>query len=129
MFFKYNFNILKTMARKKLVRVLDLEKGITRLAAVKSIDTALDLGNGINVPNYETQVNLLSTKLSTYNTALSTIDDLYNECIAQIEVIKDWNERILTGVATKYGKNSSQYEMAGGKKKSERKKATPKPKS
>ena len=117
------------MARKKLVRVLDLEKGITRLAAVKSIDTALDLGNNINVANYETQVNLLSTKLSTYNTALSTIDDLYNDCIAQIAVIKDWNERILTGVATKYGKNSSQYEMAGGKKKSERKKNTPKPKS
>lgn len=117
------------MARRKLSRVLDLEKGITRLAAVKSIDVALDLGNNISVPNYEIQVNLLSTKLSAYNTALSTIDDLYNDCIAQIDVIKDWNERILTGVATKYGKNSSQYEMAGGKKKSERKKATPKTKS
>ena len=117
------------MARKKLIRVPDLEKGITRLAAVKSIDTALDLGSNINVANYETQVNLLSTKLSTYNTALSTIDDLYNDCIAQIDVVKDWNERILTGVATKYGKNSSQYEMAGGKKKSERKKVTPKPKA
>lgn len=40
--------------------------------------------------------------------------------------LKDLNERILTGVATKYGKNSTQYEMAGGKKKSERKKATKK---
>ena len=117
------------MARRKLSRVLDLEKATTRLAAVKSIDPLLDLGNNINAANYEMQVNLLSTKVSTYNTALSTIDDLYNECIAQIEVIKDWNERILTGVATKYGKNSSQYEMAGGKKKSERKKATPKPKA
>lgn len=64
----------------------------------------------------------LSTKIANYNTALSTIDDLYNDCINQIKVVKDWNERILTGVATKYGKNSSQYEMAGGKKKSERKK-------
>jgi hypothetical protein len=114
------------MARRKLSRVLDLEKGNTRLAAVKSIDPALDLGNGITVVNYQTQVQLLATKLATYNTTLSTIDDLYNQCIAQIDVIKDWNERILTGVATKYGKNSSQYEMAGGKKKSERKKVTPK---
>lgn len=114
------------MARKKLVRVLDLEKGITRLAAVKSIDVSLDLGNGISVPNYETEIKALTTKLSAYNTALSTIDDLYNECIAQVEVLKDWNERVLTGVATKYGKNSSQYEMAGGKRKSERKKPTPK---
>jgi hypothetical protein len=116
------------MARRKLSRVLDLEKGITRLAAVKSIDTALDLGNGITAGNYDEQLQNLSGKLSTYNTALSTIDDLYNDCIAQIEVIKDWNERILTGVATKYGKNSTQYEMAGGKRKSERKKMATKSK-
>lgn len=114
------------MARRKLARVLDLEKGRTRLDAVKSINIALDLGNNINVANYENEINLLSAKLSAYNTALSTIDDLYNECIAQIDVLRDWNERILTGVATKYGKNSSQYEMAGGKKKSERKKPVPK---
>lgn len=109
------------MARRKLTRVADLEKGVTRLAAVKSIDTNLDLGNDINVTNYETQLNLLNSKLAAYNTALSTLDNLYNECISQIDVVKDWNERILTGVATKYGKNSTQYEMAGGVKKSERK--------
>ncbi|MBP6755022.1 MAG: hypothetical protein KA210_02660 [Bacteroidia bacterium] len=114
------------MARRKLSRVLDLEKGITRLAAIKSIDAALDLGNNINVTVYETELNLLRTKLNTYNTTLSTIDDLYNACLVQMEVVKDLNERILTGVATKYGKNSTQYEMAGGKKKSERKKATKK---
>lgn len=116
------------MARKKLARVLDLEKGTTRLAAIKSIDSALDLGNNITVANYQTELNLLSSSLNTYNTALSTIDNLYNSCILQIEVIRDWNERILTGVATKYGKNSSQYEMAGGKKKSERKRPSPKKK-
>ena len=110
------------MARRKLARVLDLEKGTTRLAAVKSIDATLDLGNNINVTVYETELNLLRTKLNTYNTTLSTIDDLYNACLVQIDVVKDLNERILRGVATKYGKNSTQYEMAGGKKKSERKK-------
>lgn len=115
------------MARKKLIRVPDLDKGTTRLASVKSIDVVIDLGNGITAANYETQINLLRTKLAKYNTALSTIDDLYNECIAQIDVVRDWNDRVLTGVATKYGKNSSQYEMAGGVKKSERKKQTPKP--
>jgi len=111
------------MARRKLGRVLDLEKGKKRLAAVKSIDPLLDLGNGIEVPKYEAEVTSLETKLQVYNTALSTIDGLYNDCIAQIDVLKDWNERILTGVATKYGKNSSEYEMAGGVRKSERKNA------
>ena len=116
------------MARKKLARVLDLEKGNTRLAAVKSIDANLDLGSNITLQNYEAELQSLTQKLNTYNTALSTIDDLYNDCIAQIQVVKDWNERVLTGVATKYGKKSSQYEMAGGKRKVERKRAT-KPKA
>lgn len=115
------------MARKKLIRVPELDKGRTRLAAVKSIDTALDLGNGITAALYEAQVTSLNTKLNTYNTNLSTIDDLYNDCIAQMAVVADWNERVLAGVASKYGKNSSQYEMAGGVKKSERKKPKAKP--
>ena len=114
------------MARLKLARVLDLEKARTRLAAVKSIDPALDLSNGITVANYETEVDKLNASLGAYNTALSTVDDLYNGCVAQIDVLKDWNERVLAGVATKFGKNSSQYEMAGGVRKSERKKTTKK---
>ena len=111
------------MARRKLGRVLDLEKGRKRVAGVKSIDPALDLGNDITVENYEKQVEKMEQNLAAYNTALSTVDDLYNICIAQKDVLKDWNERILSGVATKFGKNSSQYEMAGGVRKSERKRA------
>lgn len=116
------------MARRKLIRVKDLEKGVTRLAAIKSIDPVLDLGNGITATNYEVQVKAMQTKLNAYNTALSTIDNLYNDCNSQNDLLKDWNERILSGVATRFGKNSSQYEMAGGVKKSERKKQTPKQK-
>lgn len=112
------------MARRKLSRILDLEKGQIRLSAVKSIDPNLDLGNGINIANYETALKALSDSLSAYNTTLSTVDDLYNQCISNITAVRDLNERILTGVATKYGKNSSQYEMAGGKRKSEKKKPT-----
>jgi hypothetical protein len=110
------------MARKKMVRLLDLDKGKTRLSAIKSIDEKLDLANGITAANYETQINLYAAKVDKYNTTLSTIDDLYNECMEQKVVLKDWNERVLTGVATKFGKKSSQYEMAGGVKKTERKK-------
>jgi hypothetical protein len=114
------------MARKKLSRVIDLEKARTRLAAIKSIDAALDLGSGVTARNYEDEINALNADLQAYNTALSTVDNLYNNCITRMNAIKDWNERILAGVATKYGKNSSQYEMAGGVKKSDRKKPTQK---
>ena len=110
------------MARKKLMRVINLDKARTRLSGVKSIDPALDLGNGISVDNYQREVTVMTGNLEEYNKALSIVDNLYNVCVAQLDVIKDWNERVLAGVASKYGKNSSEYEMAGGVKKSERKK-------
>lgn len=110
------------MSRRKLERVVEIERARTRLAAIKSIDVALDLSNGMTVANYESEINALNLALQAYNTALSTVDDLYNTCMNKIDTIRDWNERMLTGVATRYGKNSTQYEMAGGVKKSERKK-------
>ncbi|MEC4049482.1 hypothetical protein OX284_008575 [Flavobacterium sp. SUN046] len=110
------------MARKKLGRVLVLEKGRTRLAGVKSISPTLDLGNDVTAENYEAVIESVETKVSLYNTHLSTVDDLYNACMAEIEILKDWNDRILSGVKSKYGTDSSEYEMAGGVRKSERKK-------
>ena len=62
------------MARQKLMRVINLDKARTRLAAVKSIDAALDLSNGINVANYEIQVGILTANLAEYNTALSKVE-------------------------------------------------------
>jgi hypothetical protein len=110
------------MARRKLVRVPALDKGKTRLSGLKSIDPNLDLSNGLTVVAYEKEINLLEKKVDTYNTTLSTIDDLYNEYAVQLSVVKDLNERMLDGVSSKFNKNSSQYEMAGGVRKADRKK-------
>lgn len=112
------------MARKKLVRVSTLDKANPRISGIQSIDLTLDLNNGLTVVNYQTQITKTKDCIDEYTTTLSTIDDLYNDSLAQIELLKDWNERILNGVASKYGTNRSQYEMAGGVRKSERK--TPK---
>lgn len=114
------------MARRKLEKVPAYLKSQTRSAGLTSIDANLDLGNGLTLPAYLDEIEDYKRLLKDYNTALSTVDDLYNQSIAQLDVLKDWNERMLTGVATKWGKKSSQYEMAGGVRKSERKKRTPK---
>ena len=109
------------MARKKLVRVSTLDKANPRISGIQSIDLTLDLNNVLPVVNYQTQITKTKDCIDEYTTTLSTIDDLYNESLAQIELLKDWNERILNGVASKYGTNRSQYEMAGGVRKSVRK--------
>jgi uncharacterized protein YukE len=95
---------------------------LTRLSAIKSIDAKLDLGNGLTVDTYEKAITEFSDKVNAYNTMLSQIDALLNEINDAEKSLKDLSERMLIGVAAKYGKNSNEYEQAGGVKKSERKK-------
>jgi hypothetical protein len=114
------------MARRKLERVKDLDISKSRLAAIKSISPSLDLGNGITATGFETSIENFSASLAAYNTVLSSVDELYNKCIANLSTMRDLNERVLSGVASKYGKNSNEYEMAGGKRKSEIKRTSKK---
>ncbi len=114
------------MARLKLERVKDLDVAKARLAAIKSISPTLDLGGGITVVNYQAIIEELTNKLAEYNTTLSKVDDLYNSSIDILNKLRDISERMLAGVAAKYGKKSSEYEMAGGTRKTEKKKPTKK---
>ena len=82
----------------------------------------VDLGNGLTAKAYSKEITALRNQIITYTTPLSKADGMKNQIKKQEAVVRDWNERILAGVASKFGKNSDQYEMAGGVKKSERKK-------
>lgn len=117
------------MARRKLARIKEYDLAKTRLSALKSIDANLDLGNGMTVANYEKSITDFTGMLAQYNTALSTVDALYNKCITGLQDLKGLSERMLSGVGFKFTKDSSEYEMAGGTRKSERKKRTVKAKA
>lgn len=99
-----------------------LESAATRLASLKSIDPDLDLGNGITVKEFEKTILRTTMTLEKYNTSLSVADQNEQLFEADEKLLKDFNERVLLGVGTRYGKDSNEYEMAGGVKKSNRKK-------
>jgi uncharacterized protein YukE len=99
-----------------------------RASALASIDAALDLGGGLTLQAFNQQVASLQAKLDEYNTALSRVDELGNQVKAQEKKVQDLNERMLAGVAAKYGRDSDEYEKAGGTRKSERKRPVRKPK-
>jgi hypothetical protein len=104
------------MPRKKRSSVI-LDKALLRASGMKSISSTLDLGNGLTVPDYVTLIEKTQAQLDAYNTALSMMDQAQNS-IATLELaLADMSERMLTGVASKYGKSSDQYEMAGGARK------------
>lgn len=113
------------MARlKRLSPVYDV--AITRKAGISSIGATLDLGAGLTLAGYQTAIDAVKTALDDYNNTLSLADQKLNLLKEQEIILKNLNERMLIAVAAKYGKDSNEYEMAGGTKKSERKKAAKK---
>jgi hypothetical protein len=115
---------VNTMARVKKQSSLKLELANTRAAGLESIDPALDLGNGMTLVAYRAKITDTATKLSAYNTKLSEADDAQNAFQEAELVLADMSERMLAGAAAKYGKDSTEYEMAGGMKKSDRRRKT-----
>ena len=108
------------MARpKRSSRTLD--KAQRRLAGIQSINIKLELSAELSAQDYTKNINDLRQKLNAYNTALSNLDALYNQVIETERNLADYSEKMLLGVAVKFGKDSHEYEMAGGVRKSDRK--------
>ncbi len=107
-----------------------VEEANVRVAGIKSIDPILDLGNGLTVQEFELEIETTAKALEEYNTSLSTADEKLNVYKQKEKALKAVHERMLLAVAVKFGKDSNEYEKAGGTKKSARKKSvkpTPKP--
>ena len=101
------------MARSKRTSQV-LEKAVRRAASINSIDPNLDLGNGLTLPAFSTLIQTMQTKENAYNTALSNLDKIYHEMLQTERELGDMTEHMLLGVATRYGKSSVEYGMAGG---------------
>ena len=92
------------------------------MAAVKTISPTFTFSQGLTLTEFEEKVNKISFTLDKFNGLLGEADELANQIDALEADLKDWNERLLLSVASFYGKNSNEYEKAGGVRKSDRKK-------
>ena len=101
-----------------------LETGRQRLAGIKSISPAPDFGAGLTLDTYEQEINVFATSLDTYNEMLSGLDHQQNLLEAAEKNLKEKNQRMLAAVQAMFGPDSSQFEQAGGKRTSERKRPT-----
>jgi hypothetical protein len=111
------------MARQKKLSEI-IEKADQRLTALRSIDTQLDLGGGLTLPAFESQVSAARDALNEYNSLLTEVDAAYNRFQTAEAAVNEFSQRMLAGIGSRYGKDSDQYEQAGGTRKSERKKYT-----
>lgn len=104
--------------QKRTYRVL--EKAEFRSAGLKAVDSSMDFGDARSLQNLTQIIEQLRTRIDAYNTALSVIDSSKTEIDQLEKTLADLCDKMLTGVAFKYGKDSREYEMAGGVRKSDR---------
>lgn len=117
------------MSRKKRTSP-PFEKLAQRLSGLKAIDPKLDLGNNLTVDTVSQQLLACNSELEEYNMLLGNADSMLNSIEKKEEAANNLSEQVLLAVAAKFGKDSSEYEMAGGKRKSDIKRNSPrKPKT
>jgi HAMP domain-containing protein len=86
----------------------------------KAINPALNLGDPFTLNDYIQTIDQLRSKLDAHNSALAAIGSSQTEIEALEKTLNEMTERMLIEVAFKFGKDSREYEMAGGVRKSER---------
>lgn len=97
-----------------------------RLAGLKSITPPPNFGANLTLAGYEGDITSLSDKLDEYNERLSALDSLQNELDGLEAGVREKNVRMLSATEAQYGPDSSEYEQAGGTRRSERKRTGPK---
>lgn len=113
------------MARAKRKSMI-LDTARQRLSGIKAITPPVNFGPNLLVSDYEQAVNDLSGKIDRYNGTLATLDNLSNEIDADENDLRDRSARMLAATRAHYGPNSSEYEQAGGTRRSERKRSSKK---
>jgi len=92
------------------------------MSGLKGIDPPANLGANLTEAIYTAKIDSVSAKLDAYNQMIAELDRLQNELKQEEAELNDLNRRFLSAGEAVYGPDSSEYEMLGGTRKSERKK-------
>ena len=109
------------MSRQRRTIPREVESAQQRVNGLVSIEEALDLGNGVSVEALRAAIRAVMDEVSEYNTMISNADEKSNRVDALVDALNDLTSRTLKGVESRYGKDSNEYEKAGGTRKSDRK--------
>jgi hypothetical protein len=113
------------MPQKKKVSPT-IAKAKVRISGMKTIDPMLDFGNGMNITAYEAAIQDAEQRIEAYNMAIATVSQLQSSVAEAEAMLAELSERMLSTIAGRYGKKSDQYEMAGGTKRSARRRVAKK---
>lgn len=101
-----------------------LTKAERRIEGLQTINPDLDFGNGLSIATYNTMIHELREKLAAHNQARTMMDKTQNTLEDIERALNTYSEHMLLSVASRYGKNSDEYGMAGGTRKSDYRRKT-----
>ncbi|WP_017651883.1 hypothetical protein [Fortiea contorta] len=101
-----------------------VDKAQRRLALLKSIDENLDLKHGLTIEAYARLIDNTRTTVEAHNTLLSNLEESRKKLSQMDKALSEMSERMLSGIATVYGKNSIEYSKAGGSNRKRGKQST-----
>jgi hypothetical protein len=107
------------MPRKKRSSRI-LKKAQFRVAGLKAIDPNLNFDETCNLQNLTQLIEQFHNMLNDYNAAVALVDSSKTKLDEMEKTLGQVSDKILYGVGFKYGKNSNEYELAGGVRESER---------
>lgn len=106
------------MARQKRTSPV-LQKAERRAAGMKSLKVDLNFGNSRSLASFLEAIEQMREKQDLYNQLLSNVGTTYVEMLEFEKTLADLTDHMLLDVASRFGRNSSEYEAAGGVRKSE----------
>ena len=104
--------------RKRSSRIL--EKAEFRVAGLKAIDQNINFDDTYNLQNLNQLIDNFHNMLDDYNASIAMIDSSRKKLDEMEKNLSQVSDKMLTWVGCKYGKNSNEYELAGGVRDSER---------
>ncbi|MBD2449072.1 hypothetical protein H6G76_18310 [Nostoc sp. FACHB-152] len=107
------------MPRKKRSSQI-LKKAEFRVAGLKAIDPNISFDDNCNLQNLTQLIEQFQKMLDDYNAAIAMIDSSKIKLDAMERTLSQVSDKMVVGVGFKYGKNSDEYELAGGIRDSDR---------
>lgn len=98
-----------------------------RLQGIKQISPAPNLPPNLSLATLDAAVTSTQQALDTHNDLIISLDDSGNALKDKEKALDKLYTQALAAVAAQYGKDSSEYEIAGGTRTSERKRGTAPP--
>ncbi|MEH1833133.1 MAG: hypothetical protein V7L29_13905 [Nostoc sp.] len=97
-----------------------LEKAEFRVAGLKAIDPNINFDDTYSLQNLTQLIEKFHNMLDDYNAAIAMIDSSRKKLDEMEKTLSQVSDKMLVGVGFKYGKNSDEYELAGGVRDSDR---------